>query len=54
MDTAYISTLIKMIGHASYKFTKKTYVHEHLPQFAAEIRKLDQLVQDELITTDSK
>lgn len=47
-------TLIKMIGHASYKFTKKTYVHEHLPQFAAEIRKLDQLVQDELITTDSK
>lgn len=42
--------LIKMIGHASYKFTKRTYIHENLPQFAAEIKKLEQLVQNELIT----
>lgn len=43
-------TLIKMIGHASYKFTKKTYIHENLPQFAAEVKKLERLVQNEMIT----
>lgn len=42
--------LIKLIGHTSYKFTKRVYIHEKLPQLAAEVQKIDQLVQNELIT----
>lgn len=43
-------TLSKLIGHTSYKFTKRVYVHEKLPQLAAEVQKIDLLVQNELIT----
>lgn len=43
-------TIIKIVGHTSYKFTKRVYIHEKLPQLAAEVQKIDQLVQNELIT----
>lgn len=42
-------TLIKLIGHTSYKFTKKTYIHEKLPQLAAEVNKIESLVQREIV-----
>ena len=43
-------TIIKIVGHTSYKVTKRVYIHEKLPQLAAEVQKIDQLVQNELIT----
>ena len=42
--------LPKLIGHTNYRFTKQTYIHEKLPQLATEIKKIDRLVQNELIT----
>lgn len=39
-------TIIKIVGHTSYKFTKRVYIHEKLPQLAAEVQKIDQLVPE--------
>ena len=41
-------TLSKLVGHTSYKFTKRTYIHEKLPQLQAETNKIDRLVKQEI------
>ena len=41
-------TIIKIVGHTSYKFTKRIYIHEKLPQLQAETNKIDRLVKQEI------
>lgn len=47
-------TIIKIVGHTSYKFTKRTYIHEKLPQLQAETNKIDRLVKREITIKKEK
>lgn len=41
-------TITKIVGHTQFKFTKRVYIHEKLPQLEIETNKIDCLVRKEI------